>query len=310
LCRFIAFQLAAVAVIMPQWACQSADRDTGELRPLPDPRIAVRQPPIYRPAPKPAPQQPPAPRVSEPRDEIPPGTIDVAALRPKSGVRKNFWRVIVVHHSAMRNATPKGMDSFHRQRGWENGLGYHFVIGNGVNYPDGQIFVGDRWKRQIQGAHCATKNGKYLGVWRQGGFFNDHGIGICLIGNFENEKPTAKQLASLRSLTEWLCLNVGVHSSQVYGHGEVTKLTACPGKHMSMNRLRTTLTAADRDDVDLYCRHDHDEAMNDPAIVVNTSVRPRYGNAAPVCAMCNGALPDLPILASSGTVESSAEVAP
>ena len=35
----------------------------------------------------------------------------------------------------------------------QNGLAYHFVIGNGTSTGNGQIEVGDRWRRQINGGH-------------------------------------------------------------------------------------------------------------------------------------------------------------
>ncbi|MGE3180724.1 MAG: hypothetical protein AB7N71_03775, partial [Phycisphaerae bacterium] len=117
------------------------------LEPLP-PR---RQPP--RPTPAPA-------TTAGPRSQISPSTISTSA---RLNVGK--WQAIVVHHSATSNATPEGMDRYHRRdRGWKNGLGYHFVIGNGVNYPDGKIFVSERWKDQLSGAHCRNKDsGRFFG---------------------------------------------------------------------------------------------------------------------------------------------------
>ncbi|MBM4054820.1 MAG: hypothetical protein FJ264_09150 [Planctomycetes bacterium] len=42
------------------------------------------------------------------------------------------WKYIVIHHSASESGCAAEFDKFHREkRHWENGLGYHFVIGNG-----------------------------------------------------------------------------------------------------------------------------------------------------------------------------------
>ena len=66
------------------------------------------------------------------------------------------------------------MDSEHRHRGMENGLAYHFVIGNGVNSNDGEIEITKRWIEQISGGH----------VYERPNFhnpFNTYGIGISII---------------------------------------------------------------------------------------------------------------------------------
>jgi len=153
---------------------------------------------------------------------------------PAGGIKRDKWDVIVVHHSAAPTATPKGMDNYHRnERKWKNGLGYHFVIGNGVNTPDGRIYVGSRWKRQITGAHCKAKSGRYFGVRRPNNFFNAHGVGICLIGHYDHSRPSKKQLAALERLVAFLCDHARINPSNIYGHGEVTHKTACPGKYLA-----------------------------------------------------------------------------
>src|SRR5205809_827024 len=71
-------------------------------------------------------------------------------------------------------------DKYHRSKGWD-GLGYHFVIGNGTGSGDGQVEVGYRWKRQMVGAHAGNAE------------YNQRGIGICLVGDFQNgHNPTPR----------------------------------------------------------------------------------------------------------------------
>jgi hypothetical protein len=194
------------------------------------------------------PEPPPPPRV----DPLPPKTLpkvaakktrDASPLRvkglvPRGGIKKSRWKAIVVHHSATPQATPQSMHSDHLDRGWVNGLGYHFVIGNGVNYPDGKIFAGPRWAGQKTGAHCKNGSGRFFGVWRNKNYYNEHGIGICLIGNFENSRPTRKQLQSLDRLLAYLTRHAGVATSAIHGHKEVTRRTACPGRRMNLARIR------------------------------------------------------------------------
>lgn len=132
------------------------------------------------------------------------------------------WRYIVIHHSATGAG---GAESFHREHAkkWQNGLGYHFVIGNGTHTGDGEIEVGTRWKRQgqgIDGAHAGNKR------------YNKWGIGICLVGSFNNGgRPTAKQLDALRLLCQTLMTRYGIPKSQIFPHKDVRRgHTDCPGK--------------------------------------------------------------------------------
>jgi N-acetyl-anhydromuramyl-L-alanine amidase AmpD len=141
------------------------------------------------------------------------------------------WDYIIVHHSATRSGGARSFDKYHREnRGWENGLGYHFVIGNGTHTSDGRVEIGARWMRQITGAHV-------------GGRKNIGKIGICLVGNFDQDEPSAKQMKSLGRLIEFLQIRCGIPASRVCGHCEVVRegYTHCPGHNFSMSKLREGL---------------------------------------------------------------------
>ncbi len=125
------------------------------------------------------------------------------------------------------------MRDYHvRERGWQ-ALGYHFVIGNGVAYGDGQVHVGERWRRQMHGAHCKTPDN----------FYNNHGIGICLIGNLDHHSPTRRQMEALARLTSFLSKRIGISQSRIYTHGGVTGKTACPGRHFSLSNVLRKMSA-------------------------------------------------------------------
>lgn len=148
------------------------------------------------------------------------------------------WTHIVIHHSGIEAGNAKAYDAGHRRRGMENGLAYHFVIGNGQDSGDGQIEVGPRWTRQIFGGHVRSQA------------MNDHGIGVCLVGNFERRVPGDKQLDSLFSLVDWLrggslpgrvVPKVTVHRWVDRNH------TVCPGKRFPYQELAVRYGASAKD---------------------------------------------------------------
>lgn len=140
--------------------------------------------------------------------------------------RPNAWRWIVIHHSATSNGSAAKFDRDHRAKGWDE-LGYHFVIGNGNGSGNGQVEVGSRWPRQKWGAHAKTPDNR----------FNEYGIGICLVGNFDVSRPTPQQQQSLARLVAYLMQTYNIPADRVIGHRDA-KSTACPGRNFSIPWLR------------------------------------------------------------------------
>lgn len=146
--------------------------------------------------------------------------------------KENQWKFIVIHHSATAKGNAARFDDYHRnKRGWEYGLAYHFVIGNGSFSENGEIEVGERWKKQIHGAHTANME------------CNRVAIGICLVGNFEDGgEPSDEQLESLTRLVQYLSRRYCIPLSNVILHKHVNqKGTACPGKNFPYAELKTRL---------------------------------------------------------------------
>lgn len=144
----------------------------------------------------------------------------IARALDRIRVTDKKWRYIVIHHSATSGGTMKGLDAYHRrERHMENGLAYHFVIGNGSGIPDGNVEIGNRWVRQLDGGHLASL--------RQ----NRVSIGICLIGNFEESAPTAGQMESLNALVDYLLDKCRLPSERVKTHRDINVIgTICPGE--------------------------------------------------------------------------------
>lgn len=150
----------------------------------------------------------------------------------QTNANENRWEYIVVHHSATAKGNAARFDHYHREkRGWEYGLAYHFVIGNGSFSGDGEIEVSERWKKQIHGAHTANMD------------CNRVAIGICLVGDFENEGvPTDNQFESLVGLIQYLSGKYNIPLSNILLHKQVhQKGTACPGKNFPVAKLKTRL---------------------------------------------------------------------
>lgn len=147
---------------------------------------------------------------------------------------KHKWTHIVIHHSATRDGNADIFDRDHRQRGFWNGLGYHFVICNGTSGTrDGQIQVGDRWVKQILGAHCNVGN------------MNEVGIGICLVGDFENgQRVTAKQFDSLIRLVRSLQKAYEIPERNVLRHLDVKTTTECPGRNFPWREFKGSILSS------------------------------------------------------------------
>jgi Negative regulator of beta-lactamase expression len=188
-----------------------------------------------------------SPKVAEVERTGPPPSLEefrlLARALPATGARPEWraeklsdrWKRIIIHHSATAQGSAESFDRVHREeRKWENGLGYHFVIGNGRGMADGEVAVGDRWRKQLDGAHVKgpNKNEK----------LNSNSIGIALVGNFEESVPTAKQLAALKGLVNYLRKECFISLADVVGHGEMSdNKTLCPGKFFFVDELRLAI---------------------------------------------------------------------
>ncbi len=136
------------------------------------------------------------------------------------------WTSIVIHHTATSRGSVESIHQSHLNRRDTNGnrwkgIGYHFVIGNGNGMSDGEVEPTFRWREQLHGAHA--------GVAR----YNQQGIGIVLVGNFEEVPPTSAQLAAVKRLVATLKEAYGISAENVVGHSDI-KATACPGRYFPM----------------------------------------------------------------------------
>ena len=137
------------------------------------------------------------------------------------------WKWLVVHHSGIESGNAKAYNYYHRDvKRMRDGLAYHFVIGCGKDSGDGEVEIGQRWKRQVRGGHVRKTE------------VNDHGIGICLVGNFEFRKPTPKQLGAFQELMDFLQNVVLEKKCSFAGHKEIAiNHTVCPGRQFPLREM-------------------------------------------------------------------------
>ena len=145
--------------------------------------------------------------------------------------RTRSWQYIVIHHSATHQGNALTIDVSHQRRGFEQGMGYHFLIDNGtLGKRMGQIEAGPRWIKQEDGAHANAAG------------MNQYGIGISLVGNFSKERVPDAQMESLVFLVSTLQAHYRIPLSHVIRHSDVPgKNTECPGIYFPWNSFKREL---------------------------------------------------------------------
>jgi hypothetical protein len=147
-------------------------------------------------------------------------------LGPMQGINR-----ITVHHEGSvpvtfndTGSTISRLQQICRQhiedRGWGD-IGYHLVIDR----------AGRVWEARaigVQGAHVKDQNA--------------HNLGIMVLGNFNEQSPSAEQLAALKATLAWASAGYRVPMAQVRTHRELAP-TQCPGNSLQtwMNRMRSGL---------------------------------------------------------------------
>ncbi len=157
-------------------------------------------------------------------------------------------KLLVVHHTAVEVGGDdrsgieriRALYQYHAvNRGWGD-IGYHFLIDE-----DGQIYEGKSGGDYVVGGHAYCHN---IGS-----------IGVSLLGNFQVEKPTQKQLKSLQWLLQDLAEKYDIDLDRqvqfhgktlepIVGHGELLS-TECPGYYVegSMSQIRRNVASGEVD---------------------------------------------------------------
>lgn len=152
--------------------------------------------------------------------------------------KTNKWKYIILHHSATEFGSAYFFDIVHHRRGFSRGLGYHFVIDNGtMGKEDGQIEVGPRWIKQLDGAHTKASD------------MNHKGIGIVLVGDTTKASPTKRQMDSLVKLVNILREYYDIPLKNILGHNQVPgAATKDLGRFFSYKELKSRLRLENSED--------------------------------------------------------------
>jgi hypothetical protein len=154
-----------------------------------------------------------------------------AILSTREPLRHDLWSAIVIHDSGSPIGSPASLEQQARAMNL-NGLGYHFVIGNGNGMGDGEVHVGARWLRQSLGAHVAGP---------QGESFNRSAIGICLVGDGNRGRFSPAQIDRLVALVETLRREFNIPADRVYLHSQLAN-TQSPGRLFPVAAFREALS--------------------------------------------------------------------
>lgn len=119
---------------------------------------------------------------------------------------------IVLHHAAAKSCTVEDVHRWHLNNGWL-GIGYHYFVSK-----LGGIYQGR--PEDVVGAHA--------------GGHNDHTIGICAEGDFEQENMPVVQQQAIRDLVQWIVSRYpGVNIKR---HKDLNA-TLCPGKNYPFDEI-------------------------------------------------------------------------
>jgi hypothetical protein len=156
-----------------------------------------------------------------------------AVFKTRAPIASKQWQAIVIHHSGSVYGSPATIEAQHRAMNI-NGLGYHFVLGNGSGMDDGEVHVGYRWLDQLPGAHVAGPKGDW---------YNRHAIGICLVGDGRRKPFTEEQMRRLVQLVSALAEQLQIPADHIYLHSEVSSADD-PGRLFPEAAFREQLARA------------------------------------------------------------------
>lgn len=142
------------------------------------------------------------------------------------------WRAIVIHDSRTLSGSYDAIEKAHRKTG-KDGCGYHLVVNNGTGADDGRIEVGYRWKFQEPGDYLVGANADW---------YHDKAIGICIVGDADEQPFTDAQIRELTWLTRQIQQQYNIPAEYVFV--DVGTESGAVSRNFSASRFRSALVGA------------------------------------------------------------------
>jgi len=143
-------------------------------------------------------------------------------------------KLLVIHHAATpRTTTVEQIRDYHvNHNGWRD-IAYHYVLRMPTDESPVQIAPA---RKQDGDAYIeAGEEGAHVY-----GYVNYSSLGICLVGNFDEEKVPKRMYETLVQLLTSFLIAYELDETAVVGHREVPdQSTACPGGQFDLDLLRT-----------------------------------------------------------------------
>jgi len=158
---------------------------------------------------------------------------------PEYDPERHDVRHVIIHHSAgntQNSDTRSVVRNIYLQHtqvnGWSD-IGYNFLIGINGKIFEGRDGMGAMPDHEVKGAHFCGKNSNTMGV--------------CLIGNYEENPPPMDGLNALKSVLAWQMHDARLNPGAFYKHPEYANdpeflgtlaghkdgcATLCPGKNL------------------------------------------------------------------------------
>lgn len=133
-------------------------------------------------------------------------------------------KYVILHHSATKDSGTVSWNAIRRYHveslNWRE-IGYHY----GIEKIDDctQALLGRMWYER--GAHCKEDG------------MNGRSLGVCFVGNFDEQEVPAEQWDLGVKVVGSICLSHGISVDYVRGHCDFSRKT-CPGKYFDLGKFR------------------------------------------------------------------------
>jgi len=136
-------------------------------------------------------------------------------------MKENKPEAVIIHHTAVKSSSPQlhAVDRYHKNQG----------------FPKSSIlyYVGYHWFIEKDGTTTRTRKDNDEGAHTLGGW-NTKSIGICLAGDFNEERPTPQQIVSLNNLIDNY-KNLGITDVKLHREAQLNR--TCPGNNFTRDYI-------------------------------------------------------------------------